>query len=125
VDSQTWESAARFIAILAGVIFGSAAISAAVVVWVRKQVFAYGGSALCVAGVVLLGLSIWQTVEFGVSATGLNFKAAQGIVQSAVNSVDQAAKAAKTAELAKAQNPTDAAVAMAAEDARKSVEHAQ
>jgi hypothetical protein len=38
--------------------------------WVRKQIFAYGGSALCGAGVVLLGLSIWHSVQFGVNSSG-------------------------------------------------------
>jgi hypothetical protein len=53
---------------------GSAAISTACWVWLKKQIFAYGGSALCGAGVVLLGLSIWHSVDFGVTSNGLTLK---------------------------------------------------
>jgi hypothetical protein len=56
---------AHVLAVLAGVFFGSAAISTACWVWLRKQISAFRGSALCGAGVVLLGLSIWHLVEFG------------------------------------------------------------
>ena len=117
---ENWNAAARVIAIFAGTVFGSLAISVASWVWLRKQIFAYGGSALCAAGVVLLGLSIWHSVEFGVTATGLNFKAAQEIVASsniAAKSADDAAKSAnKAAELASslaAKSPTPEAKAAA------------
>ena len=74
MDFNQWNDVARVLAILAGVVFGSAAISSACWVWLRKQIFAYGGSALCGAGVVLLGLSIWHSVEFGVGSSGVRFK---------------------------------------------------
>jgi hypothetical protein len=67
-------TAAQVLAVVAGVVFGSAAISTACWVWLRKQIFAYGGSALCGAGVVLLGLSIWHSVDFGVTSNGLTLK---------------------------------------------------
>jgi hypothetical protein len=73
-DPSTWNAATRVIAVLAGVVFGSAAISSACWVWVRRQIFAYGGSALCGSGVILLGLSIWHSVEFGISGTGMTLK---------------------------------------------------
>jgi tetratricopeptide (TPR) repeat protein len=79
VDSLTWNDAARITAIFAGVFFGSMAISSASWVWVRKQIFAYGGSALSGAGVILIGLSIWHSVEFGVTARFLTLKLAQEI----------------------------------------------
>jgi hypothetical protein len=66
--------AAHVLAILAGVVFGSAAISTACWVWVRRQIFAYGGTTLCSAGVALLGLSIWHSVEFGASGTRMTMK---------------------------------------------------
>ena len=65
---------AHVLAVLAGVFFGCAAISTACWVWLRKQTFAFGGSALCGSGVVLLGLSIWHSVEFGVSGSRLSLK---------------------------------------------------
>jgi hypothetical protein len=79
MDSQAWELAAKIVAILAGVVIGSAAIGVACAVWARKQIFAYGGSALCMAGVVLLGLSIWPSIELAITATGVHLRAAQGI----------------------------------------------
>jgi hypothetical protein len=66
--------AAHVLAVIAGVVFGSAATSTACWVWLRKQIFAYEGPALTGAGVVLLGLSIWNSVEFGISSAGMNMK---------------------------------------------------
>ena len=60
---------AHVLAILAGVLFSCAAISTACWVWLRKQIFAFVGLALCGSGMVLLGLSIWHSVEFGVSGS--------------------------------------------------------
>jgi hypothetical protein len=65
---------AHVLAVLAGVLFGCAAIATACWVWLRKQIFAFGGSALCGSGVVLLGLSIWHSVEFGVSGSSISLK---------------------------------------------------
>ena len=48
---------------------GCPAISTACWVWLRKQIFAFVGVALCGSGMVLLGLSIWHSVEFGVSGS--------------------------------------------------------
>src|SRR4051812_5726549 len=75
MDSDTLNTFVKIAAIAAGVIFGSTSVGSACFVWVRRQLFGYGGSALCTAGVILIGLSIWHSVEFGVSATGINFKA--------------------------------------------------
>jgi hypothetical protein len=74
MEQSFWPTAAQVFAVMAGVVFGSAAISSACWVWLRKQIFAYGGSARCGAGVVLLGLSIWHSVEFGVTGSGLTLK---------------------------------------------------
>src|SRR6266571_945542 len=74
MDNTFLATEAHVLGVVAGVVFGSAAISSACWVWLRKQIFAYGGSALCGAGVVLLGLSIWHSVEFGVTGTGLSLK---------------------------------------------------
>lgn len=74
MEHSVWPTAAQVFAVMAGVVFGSAAISSACWVWLQKQVFAYGGSALCGAGVVLLGLSIWHSVDFGVTGNGLTLK---------------------------------------------------
>lgn len=65
---------AHILAVLAGILFGSAAISSACWVWLRKQIFAYGGSALSGAGVVLIGLSIWHSVDVKVGITSASMK---------------------------------------------------
>jgi len=70
MDSQTWELVARIAAFLAGIGLGGAALATATVIWGRKQIFGYGGSALCVAGVLLLGLSIYSSIRISVSPTG-------------------------------------------------------
>ena len=85
-----WNTLARVIAILAGVTLGSASISTACWVWLRKQIFAYGGSALCGAGVILLGLSIWHSVEFGVTGTGMTLKMQADLNQQIHDSVSAA-----------------------------------
>jgi hypothetical protein len=69
---------AQTLAIVAGILFGGIAIVVACFVWLRKQVFGFGGAALCIAGLLLLSLSIWRSVEVGVSATGITLRA-QGI----------------------------------------------
>jgi hypothetical protein len=74
MEQAFWPTAAQVLAVVAGVVFGSAAISTACWVWLKKQIFAYGGSALCGAGVVLLGLSIWHSVDFGVTSNGMTLK---------------------------------------------------
>jgi len=59
-------SDAHVLAVLAGVLFGSAAISTGSWVWLKKQIFAFGGSALCGSGVVLLGLKVLKVASPGV-----------------------------------------------------------
>jgi hypothetical protein len=103
---------AHVLAVLAGVLFGSAAISTACWVWLQKQIFAFGGSALCGAGVVLLGLSIWHSVEVGVSGGGLSLKLQAEFERQSeaisnlhiqMASVEQAALAASNAATANAR----------------------
>jgi hypothetical protein len=89
------------LAVLAGVVFGAAAISTACWVWLRKQIFAFGASALCGSGVVLLGLSIWHSVEFGINGNSIPLK-----LQSALQTIDT-----KIATLDQALQQNSAAVA--------------
>jgi hypothetical protein len=48
---------------VAAVICGSVSIGSVCLLWVRKQLFDQVGAALCAAGVILLGLSMWGSVE--------------------------------------------------------------
>jgi hypothetical protein len=68
MDIETARSIGTVFAILLGAILGCVAIGAACIVWVRKMAFGYGGSALCVTGLVLLGLSVWQSVNLRLNA---------------------------------------------------------
>jgi hypothetical protein len=68
MDIETARSIGTVFAILLGAILGCAAIGAACIVWVRKMAFGYGGSALCLTGMVLLGLSVWQSFNLHLDA---------------------------------------------------------
>ncbi len=63
MDSQYVSTMLLISATLSGVICGSISIGSVCLLWVRRQVFGQAGAALCAAGVVLLGLSIWGSVE--------------------------------------------------------------
>jgi hypothetical protein len=63
-DAAFWRDTAAVVAIFAGIIFGALSVSSSAWVWVAKRAFGLGGTTLSVAGVVLLGMSIFKTVEF-------------------------------------------------------------
>ena len=50
-------------AYMVGMIIGAVAIGAVCWVWVRKQTFGTGGIGLSIVGVILVGLSVWKSVE--------------------------------------------------------------
>lgn len=50
-------------------------------VYVTKQTFALGGSVLTVCGVVLVGMSVWRTIEISVSAKNVSAKLEQVATQ--------------------------------------------
>lgn len=50
-------------AYIVGLVVGAVAIAAVCWVWVRKQTFGTGGTVLSIVGVILVGLSVWKTVE--------------------------------------------------------------
>jgi hypothetical protein len=59
------------VAFIAGIILGSIAVLSAVYVWVKDRTFGMGGGALSLAGIVLVGLSIWSSVRIKVNESGL------------------------------------------------------
>ena len=97
---DTWVAIAKIAAVVVGLVFGSGAISVASIVWLRRQIFAYGGSALCLSGVVLIGSSIWRTVEFDIGPSGIRFQGAQQLAASAAAAAQSADKAVKAAAVA-------------------------
>lgn len=58
------------VTLILGLILGTVLLSAAVYVYIKHQVFALGGSVLTVFGTILLGLSIWQSVELTIRPEG-------------------------------------------------------
>ena len=54
-----------------GLVLGSAMIGTVCMVYFKKQVMGFGGSVLTIFGVVLVGLSVWSTVQVRVSKEGL------------------------------------------------------
>jgi hypothetical protein len=117
MSATVWHQTATIVAIFAGVLFGSAAISSACWVWIKRQLFAYGGSALCFSGVILIGLSIWQSVEFGITEKGMTFKA-QALLEQANQSATQANTAAEDAHAAATAGNQQKAAAAAAASAK-------
>jgi hypothetical protein len=96
------EQLARIAAIAAGIVFGSWALSSVIWVWTKKQIYAYGGSALSVVGIVLMGLSIYKTVDVRAAPDGIGIKLAE--VEKALKEQAEAQKATQTKI---AQIPTD------------------
>ena len=70
----SWESTARIVAFFAGVLVGSLALTGVLFVWVKNQTFGFGGAVLSGAGVILIGLSAWQSVQLGVSREGFQLR---------------------------------------------------
>ena len=57
-------------AFVLGLILGTVLLLAAVYNFVRHQTFGVGGSLLIVSGLMLIGLSVWTSVEFSVDLGG-------------------------------------------------------
>jgi hypothetical protein len=87
------EQYARIGAIVAGIVFGSWALSSVIWVWTKKQIYAYGGSALSVVGVILMGLSIYKTVDVKAAPDGIGIKLAE--IEKAVKNQGDAQQAAQ------------------------------
>jgi hypothetical protein len=85
-------------AVAAGIVAGAILVVSAAVVWFRKQVFGVGGSLLTVAGLLLLGMSIWSRAKVSVGADGITAEVEQAVRQAADAG---AAVAEETTKLAK------------------------
>lgn len=53
-----------------GLVLGSAMIGTVCMVYLKKQLMGFGGAVLTIFGVVLVGLSVWSTVQVKVSKDG-------------------------------------------------------
>lgn len=59
-----------YAALIAGIVFGSLMLGCVCFVYVKHHKFGLAGSVLTIFGVILIGLSIFKTVEVKVKATG-------------------------------------------------------
>lgn len=66
-----WREIATVVAIFAGVLVGALSVGSSARAWIKSQAFGLGGSVLTMAGVLLIGLSLYKTVEFNVGDTSL------------------------------------------------------
>ena len=89
-------------AFILGMVLGGAMIAVSCFVYVKTQRFGVGGSILTALGAVLIGLSIFTSVEFSVSPTG-DFKFQTQIYNAAK---DAAKDAIKEVAVADASLPT-------------------
>lgn len=58
-------------AFVVGLVFGSLAVLSVIYVWIKKQVFGFGGGAISLTGVILMGLSIWSSVQIQITREGI------------------------------------------------------
>jgi hypothetical protein len=94
VESPPSASLVQVVAGYAGIVVGATCIFAAILVWWRRQTFGFGGAVLCGVGVVLIGLSVWQTVEFEADKEKLSFKGAKQSIENAGEDANASAKRA-------------------------------
>jgi len=59
-----------FVALILGIVLGTTMLGVVIFVYAKKQSFGLGGSILTPFGVLLIGMSIWKTIDISVSADG-------------------------------------------------------
>jgi len=87
-----WQSWIFVVAVLVG----TGMILCASSVWLRRQVFGFGGSMLTVFGVVLVGLSVWKHISVEVTAESTRFSF-ETLAQTQVALAKQVAQGSETA----------------------------
>ena len=94
-----------FTALILGLVFGSLMLCSLLFVYIKHKTFGLGGSVLTVFGVMLLGLSIWKTVEISITLEGeieAKFEALEKRVEDVREIADSTTT--KVEEIDKAQN---------------------
>ena len=94
-----------FTALILGLVFGSLMLCSLLFVYIKHKAFGLGGAVLTVFGVMLLGLSIWKTVEISVTPKG-EIDAKFEVLEKRVEDVREIADSttAKVEEIDTAQN---------------------
>ena len=94
-----------FTALILNLVFGSLMLCSLLFVYIKHRTFGLGGSVLTVFGVMLLGISIWKTVEISVTLEGeieAKFEALEKRVEDVREIADSTTT--KVEEIDKAQN---------------------
>jgi hypothetical protein len=108
MQQQSFFDWAQDIAILAGVCVGVFAVFSPSWVWLKKQLFGWGGGFLCAFGTILIVASIFKTVSLALGPSGVDFKLGQQIAELQKQVVDVKTAALETnqkvAEVASAVN---------------------
>jgi hypothetical protein len=73
------------IALVVGILLGTLFLGAVLWIYIRDKKIGWGGIFLCLIGVILLGLSLWGTIEISISASGI--KAKFNALETRVNTV--------------------------------------
>ncbi len=81
MQQQNFYELAQDIAILAGVCVGVFAVFSPSWVWLKKQLFGWGGGFLCAFGTILIVASIFKTVSLALGPSGVDFKLGQQITE--------------------------------------------
>lgn len=84
-------------AFVAGIVFGAVAVGSSSYVWIRHRQFGLGGTTLSIAGIALLGLSIWSGISIEISKEGVRaeFKRLEQRVDTVVEANEAIAQEAK------------------------------
>ena len=99
------ESKIVFTALILNLVFGSLMLCSLLFVYIKHRTFGLGYSVLTVFGVMLLGISIWKTVEISVTLEGeieAKFEALEKRVEDVREIADSTTT--KVEEIDKAQN---------------------
>ena len=65
------------IALIVGMVFGAIMIASVCFVYVKSSTLDVGGTALCLVGALLIGMSVWSTAQIEVSPGGLKLQVEQ------------------------------------------------
>ena len=113
---SSWHEVGTTTAIFVGILLGCGIIATVCWTWIKDRSFGYGGSVLSLVGLVFVGLSAWQSVDFGVSNSGLTLKV-QSLITDAERKAGDARASAERARVAAAAGNTQQAESAAADSA--------
>jgi len=86
------------LAFITALVLGAVLLGSACYVYVKNQTFGLGGSCLSGLGVVLVGMSVWQSIDVSFDGNGIKAKLAQveSVAKRAESSASQAQAETRT-----------------------------